>query len=189
MVAMRTRQSAAGASNAGPSPPQDVAPPSSGDSAARRRKRNHSASPNEQQTSPQSKRRNAPTTPAKVSVRDGNATASRSRRGRQTNEVADSQPITSEAVDPSANAEAPDNNNAANPTVAVQDLHNAAAEGYTGEEVALANDMSFNGTDNTAFPPRAQDEMRIFEAPDLLPQGPSIQVKTSSLPVLDNLVG
>lgn len=181
MVATRNRQSALDSSNVTASPIRDAQA-----SATRRSKRNRSPSPNEQQNLPQSKRRGAPTAFAKVASRDGDTQSPETRRARSRNEVADSQLITSEAVKPV------DSHVAIEPTGKAPDFQNTPADAFArtdGAEAILDNAMtSFPASANPAFSTHAQDEMRLFGPPELLPHGTNLQVKITSLPILDNLV-
>lgn len=150
----------------------------------RRRKRIRSPSPNEQQSPPQSKRRGAPTTITKAAdSKDGNAQSPEIRRGRSRNEVADSQPTASEDV------KIVDSDVAIEPTQNPPDFQEAPADVLAGAEAILDNGMtSFSGSANPAFSNHAQDEMGLFDPPELLQHGTNLQVKITSLPILDNLV-
>ena len=184
MVATRNRQSALDSSSVAASSLRDAGPSAGLDTTPRRRKRIRSPSPDQQQTLPQGKRRSAPTATTRAAAsRDGNTQSPETRRGRSRNEVADSQPTASEDV------KTGDSIVSIEPTGNPPDFQDTPADTLAGAEAILDNGMtSFPGSANPAISQHAQDEMGLFGAPDLMPHGTNLQVKITSLPILDNLV-
>ena len=184
MVATRNRQSTLNTSDLTTSSLQAARPSTGAATTPRRRKRVRSPAPNEQQVPPRSKRRGAPTTITKAAVsRDSNAQSPETRRGRSRNEVADSQPTASEDV------KIVDSDVAIEPTGNPPEFQETPADVLAGAEATLDNGMtSFSGSANPAFSNHGQDEMGLFDPSELLPHGTNLQVKITSLPILDNLV-
>ena len=97
--------------------------------------------------------------------------------------MAESQPTASEAV------KIADSDVAIEPTQNPPDHQDTPADTLAGAEAILDNGMTaFSGSANPAFPNHAQDEMGLFDPSELLPHGTNLQVKITSLPILDNLV-